>query len=285
MIAQEKIMMVTRKIENTYVFNQKFGQIIINAERGNISLQSWERDEVKVLLQIVVKNADMKQAQKEMTYIQCNIHKSRGNIFINNKLVLPSQKIELSSIISAKYEIFMPKNSNILLQNKFGLVEVSNASGKISTSLQYCDILFQSFKGSIDLNLIVGDLTCLQSDVRGDITTKHSNITIRNVTGKMDMNTSYGKINLNYGENPAEIVLNSYATDILLNNRRCNIFEIKLNGDLCPLSIEKDCYVPDEKYLKSTYVSEKSAWLLEYTPPLKTARLKIQAKFGTLNML
>jgi hypothetical protein len=286
--AQETPKPVTRRIEKSFEYNGH-GQIIIDAERGNIRIQSWDRNEISVVLTLEVKNKDPEQARRELEYMHYNLVKNRGNVFLNNKMVLPDagKNNELSSIIWARYEIRIPETADMLINNKFGQVTVKNAAGKIHGELQYSDMLLQDYRGDIHMNISVGDLTCLQSQIAGDIRTRHANVTVNEVFGKLSLQTDYGSLKLAYGEKPMVLDLISYATDILIGNRDCHSLELRINASYCPLSISRDCYTPAWKFLESDYqpAVEQSAWHLQYLPPVKSVRLKIDARFGTLNLL
>jgi hypothetical protein len=286
--AQEVPMVVTHKIEKKFEFNSH-GQIIIDAERGNINIQSWDREEISVVLTITVKNTNVDMAKQELGYMQYNLEKDRENVFMNNRMVLPDaeKKKEISSIIWARYEIRIPEKSDILINNKFGRVAIKNISGIIHGDLQYTDMLLQAYKGDIHMNISVGDLNCLQSTITGDINSRHTNVSVNEVSGKLHMHTEYGSFKLTYGEKPIDLALISYATDILIENKKCHLFDIGISGSYCPITISKDCYAPEKKFLQSTYQPdmEQASWLLQYIPPVKSTKLRIEAKFGTLILL
>jgi hypothetical protein len=286
--AQEAAKMVSHKIEKNFEFNGK-GQIIIDAEKGHINIQSWDRNEIRVVLTLIFKNTDLEIAKRELEYMHYNLVKSRDNVFINNKMVLPDagKWEDISSVIWARYEIRIPEKADLLINNKFGRVNITSSSGTIHGELQYSDMMLQEYKGDIHMNISIGDLNCLQSNLTGDIKTKYANVSVTEVSGKLSLHTEYGSFKLDYGEKLMKLDLISYATDILIDNRQCHLFEMMINGSYCPLIISKDCYTPEKKFLYSTYqpASEQASWLLQYVPAVKSTKLKIDARFGTLNLL
>ena len=194
-MSQETVKMVTRKAEKTFPFNSKNGQVIINAEKGKIRIQSWDRDEVYVSFSISAKNTDADLARQELDYMNFNLIKDRGNIFLNNKMNLPAAHKEISSVISANYEIKVPVNADIRINNKFGRVVVTSVNATlISGNLQYCDVLFQSYQGTINLTIEVGDLSCMNANLKGEVNSRHTNILLNEITGKLALQTRYGSI-------------------------------------------------------------------------------------------
>jgi len=286
--AQATSNLVSRKIEKIFDYDRN-GEIIIDAERGNINIQSWDRNEISIVLTITFKNANLSLAKKELEFMHYNLVKSRSNIFLNNKMVLPDleKNREISSIIIAKYEIQVPEKADISINNKYGRVTIGKIDAKLHGDLQYSDIFLQSYNGDINMNISVGDLNCFQSVLTGDIRTRHANVTFQEVSGKMSLHTEYGSFKLTCGEKLFELKINSYATDMLIDNRPCHPVDLLINGAYCPLTISKDCYTPEKKFLQSTYQQdiEQASWLLQYIPPVKSAKLRIEAKFGTLSLL
>lgn len=287
--AQETIRVATQKVEKSFKFNNRIGQIIIEAERGNIHIQGWDRDEVSVVLSISAKNTNMELAKKELGFVRYNLVKSRSNIFLNNKMTLPetADPTKISSVISARYDIRVPEEIYMVINDKFGSVTIRNTSGIITGDLQFCDMILQSYSGVIKMNISVGDLNCMQSGVTGNIKTKYANVSFTEVSGEMSVISRYGSFSLTYGEKLMDLTMDSYATDILISNKTCHVLDMKINGENCPLNISKDCYIPEKKFLQSTHQQslEQPVWLLQYVPETKTPKLRIDARFGKISLL
>jgi hypothetical protein len=285
--AQETAKIVTLKSEKKFEFDGK-GSIIINTERGNINIQSWERNEVSVVLKLTAKNTNLSKAKEELSYMNYNLLKRANNIIFNNKMErIPGKVDEISSIIKAEYEIRAPKKVNLQISNQFGQVTINNTSGTIHGELHYCDLSLQSFNGDIIMEINIGDFNCSQSSLTGVIKTTHANISLSEVSGKFIMTTAFGNFKLSYGEKPLNFELNANATDIWIDNRKCHPVDIKLNGSYCPLRISESCYTPNKSCLNSSYQPslEQDVWLLRYTVPDKSNKLIIHAKFGTMNLM
>jgi hypothetical protein len=285
--AQETAKIVTLKSEKQFEYNGK-SLITINAERGIINIQSWEKNEVSIVLKLSAKNTDLAKAKEELSYMNHNLLKSvTNNIILHNKMEhIPGTVNEISSIIKAEYEIRVPKKVNLQINNQFGQVTINNISGTIHGELHYCDLSLQSFSGDIIMEIKIGDFNCSQSSLTGVIKTTHANVSLSEVSGKFNMITEFGSFKLIYGEKPLILTLSGNATDISIDNRKCRPVDIRLNGSYCPLKISENCYTSNKNCLTSSYQSlEQEAWLLQYTLPDKSNKLTIHAKFGTLNLM
>jgi hypothetical protein len=287
-IAQQVDKTITQKIEKKFEYDGK-GLITIDAERGNIHILGWKRNEVSVVLVLIAKNNNLDLAKKELSYMKYSLAKSRNNIFLNNRILLPDKikDSEISSILKAEYEIYVPEQAIFQINNNFGSVSLKNVNGKISGYLHYSDLSLQAYCGNLNLSILIGDFNCTNSSITGEVKTQHSAISFADVTGKLNIETNYGNFKLAYGEKPADLVLNSNATEIFIENNKCHILDIQLNGSYCPLKINNRCYTPNKSLLQSSYqpVSEQKAWLLKYRPQVNSCKLRINASFGSLNLM
>ena len=75
----------------------------------------------------------------------------------------------------------------------------------------------------------------------------------REVSGKFNLIAKFGNFKLTYGEKPLNLTLYSNATDISIDNRKCQPVDIRLNGSYCPLKISESCYTPNKNCLTSSY--------------------------------
>ena len=287
LMAQETSKTISRKIEKTFDYNSH-AQIIIYAERGNISIQGWDQEQVSVVLTVSAKNKYEEIARRELDYIKYNLLKSRGNIFLNNKIVIPEgeKNKEISSILTATYVIRVPSWCNTTVFNKFGKLTVNNTGGVISGELRYSDMFVNSYSGIIKMDISVGDFNSMKSELKGDIKTKYANITLSDNSGKLVLNSESGSIKITPGAKKMDLTMVTHATDVLINNKNCLVFDLKIEGSNCPFTISKECYTPDSQLLKSTYQpsGKQDSWTFDYHPVDKLPKIRIIAGFGSVSL-
>ena len=283
--AQDKTIILTRKIEKQLAL-KKDPRIFVNTERGIIRIRSWEKNEVKVLLKLSAKNKDIEKAREELDYMNYSISETRNTVFISNRMILKKPEQQISSVIRAEYEILVPRDIEIHLDNRFGNVKIEQVSGGLFGELYYSDITISRFNGDINLHISTGDFSCSKSILNGMVFTRHANISINETGGKLRLETEYGKIQLIYSDLKLYAILITQATDISMVHKLCYPLELVLDGSYCSLEIDKGCYIAQEQYLKSNYDlgDEQKLWRLRYLPPDKTTRMVINAKFGSINL-
>jgi hypothetical protein len=283
--SQVKAIVITRNIEKKFAVSE-YPAMLINTERGIISVKGWDSSDIKVVLKLVSKNIDPKIARKELEYMTYSITKMRNSVFINNSMTLPQANQEISSVVLAEYEIFVPVKTEIRVNDQFGKLEIENVNGLLAGELQYSDLSLNRKSGNINLIITIGDFNCSKSQVNGIIKTRHSNVSITETSGRLQLETDYGTLRLTFGNEPLRFDIQSNATDIFVGHSKCYPLELDLTGTYCPLKISDNCYTPKKIFLQSNYQpdSDQNEWKLIYLPPDKTTRLKISAKFGTLNL-
>lgn len=283
--AQKKTIVLTRKVEKQFVL-KKNPKIFINSERGIIIIKSWDRNVVKVTLKLIAKNTDVNLAREELNQMNYALSEARNRVFVSNGMQLSKQGKTISSVIRAEYEILVPRDIEIHLDNKFGNVMIENVSGRLFGNLYYSDISLLKYSGDINLHISTGDFTCSKSKLKGEIFTRHAFVSINETEGKLRLETEYGKIQLIYDNLKLYAVLATQATDINIVNKKCYPIEMFLYAAYCLFEVEEDCYIPHKQYLESSYKSsdKDKAWELRYLPPDKVIRLIIYARFGAINL-
>jgi hypothetical protein len=285
--AQETLITVSLKSEKTFKYNSH-GQIIIQAERGVISIQKWDRPEVQVVLTVSAKNKEESAARNDLSHIVYNLVSNRGNIFLNNRTVIPeNEPQEIKSTIGCSYIIQVPSWANITVNNKFGKVTVNEIAGVIAGNLQYCDLSITGYTGILNLTVQVGDFNATDSDVRGSLKTRYSGVSMTHVSGKLSVTSESGSIKMINGEKPFNLTLNSHGTDILVNNKNCNSSIIEFEGSHCPLTLAKECYTAKNSLVTTSYnpKQDQEKWMLNYVPAPSLPKLKINASFGSITLL
>lgn len=282
---QGKVIVLTRSMEREFTMKE-MPLLNINTERGIITIKGWEKKEIKVSLKLSAKNNDPKIARKELEYMKNGITGTWNSVYVSNHMLLAKPNVEISSVIIAEYEIFVPFNTDIHVDNRFGKLTIIDVKGLLDGELNYSDLSLQRKSGNINFLITIGDFTCSKSKLNGKIVTKHSNISIYETIGRLTMETEYGNMKMSYGNELLRLTVVSNATDINFENKSCKPLKLHLTGTYCPLKMDNKCYAPDKKLMKSDYnpKSEQEDWKLLYSPVEKNSGLTINAKFGSINL-
>ncbi|WP_202241891.1 DUF4097 family beta strand repeat-containing protein [Fulvivirga sediminis] len=211
---------------------------------GQVDVHTWNKDSVKVKVEIVGYGKDEDDAEKLTDRVNIDFNKTGQYLIIetildrksgffkelwNNindysKTLLSKNKIEIN------YEIYMPRSFNLELDNKFGDVYLHELFGKCEVRVTHGNLRANKFNGTTKIDVGYGDIRIKElSD---------GQLILKSVEGEV---LKMGKVDINSVSSDLRIV---EANDITLESKsdRKLIFEklnyIKGNTSFSELEIE-----------------------------------------------
>ncbi|MDO6389451.1 hypothetical protein Q4E40_04895 [Pontibacter sp. BT731] len=182
----------TYKVSKSDVLN-------INNEFGNVHVNTWNRSEIQVKVDIISRANSEQQAQEMLNKI--NVADSRSGNTISVKTQMGSihsngrnQNFEIN------YTINMPTDNALTVKNKFGSVYLPDMKGKVDLNVQY-----GSFK--------VGNLSNVTNNIKASFCTNTQNTIGFLNKGSLDLDYSNVNLNATNGVNGS-----SNFTDLMIGN-------------------------------------------------------------------
>jgi phage gp45-like len=280
---QTTLHVLTRHIEKEFDFYPS-DKLIVAAERGVVHIRKSNDGKVKINLRIVAKNQDQDVARKELDYIQYSMTKAGKEVVLTNSILLPSKikSEDISSIIRAEYEIFIPDKSNISIKNSFGILQIHTLDVSMDADLEYCDISLSQITGNIKLEVNVGDIQCMNSLVNATFNTNYANISLNNVSGNLTLTTQNGSLHANLNGNLSLLDIRANRTEIMLVNRECKPYKLSLKSDYALVNISQACYGLNNGVLISQPVPGKEHYSIESRPSDAERTIRIISSSGNI---
>ncbi|GAA0891955.1 hypothetical protein GCM10009122_16340 [Fulvivirga kasyanovii] len=145
----------------------KYGQVVIN---------TWSKDSVKVKVKITAYGKDYSDAEKMLERVDIDFRSTSpyltietmldrksgffkelwNNISDYSKTLLSKNKIEID------YEIFMPETMALDIENKFGDIYMHEVSGKCNINLMHGNLRANKFNASSNIEVGYGDVRIKQ---------------------------------------------------------------------------------------------------------------------------
>lgn len=251
--SQNKVQVYTTTVEKTIQFAP--GDFVeIKGEKSNMTIDTWDKREVKVILKIVSKNSDKILAEKELQYMKYFLDKTGHKIELTNYFLIPNNAPKVSSNIKAEYEIWIPKESPVSIKNYYGKISVKNIIERITVTNAYGSINLNNVKGKIIIKANFSDVT--GDNIVGTVTADvdHSDLTLNKINGDFKIKADFGSIFLSELSKTTTIEIGAAKgdTEIGVNdfkdfnyNLMCEYGEIKLpeDGQLGNLSGNKTSFI------------------------------------------
>jgi DUF4097 and DUF4098 domain-containing protein YvlB len=202
--AQTELEVVTKTIEKSIPFKPK-GTIMITGENSTITIDHWEKEEVRIKLKLITKHRIKSVAVAELESIKYLIEKKDHTIYLRNYFLEKTASAE-GCILKVEYELMLPKECNIQIKNSLGNIELKNGEGKIDIEAKFGNINLIAVRGNVTVDLKLGDIQA--SELNGINRFKASNATV-------NMDNLYGSYYLTLSN--SDLIFKPVNTIDLLN--------------------------------------------------------------------
>lgn len=177
----------------------------ISSKYGNIHLFTWEKDSVKINIDVHVKANKEAKADKIFEYIDFEFSSTKYYIIANTELQNTgsfwSEVSDLANTIFSgsnkaqiDYNVYLPANMEIKLVNKFGNIYMTNQLGKTTIDLSNGDLKANDFKGYTDISLNFGNASINSIDI-GKLTMGYAELTLTSAN-QLDIESKSSTINI-----------------------------------------------------------------------------------------
>lgn len=138
-------------------------RIEVSNKYGNIHINTWEKDSVKINIEYTIKAKDSKRFKKAEESLDFDFIETAHYVIARTKFLSSGKELfrDLSSAISnssnssitVNYEMFVPPNSRLNITNKYGDVYTEDLSGDVAFDLGYGIFKAHDFFGHAALTL------------------------------------------------------------------------------------------------------------------------------------
>lgn len=280
--AQTKYQVVTKNIERN-ISDIENKRIHINAEKANIKINSWTKNSMKLVLKLSTKNTNRKIAKKELDYHKYIIDESRKEIFIRNYVLIKDNSLQ--SILTAEYELFIPRNCDLIIENQLGDVEIENLNGKLSIVVKYCNVTLNKLQTKLNAEIDIGNLICTNSKLVSDIKTTYTDVNMYNISGTNKLETAFGNLLITPGNELSSLFVKSSNADVNFINKNCYTYNYELLASIGKIFFLNQClYINDEKILHNTENKNKKLNEFRYMDKNNKTKIFIRTKQGNITV-
>ncbi|MFT6866751.1 MAG: hypothetical protein ACJA08_001587 [Cyclobacteriaceae bacterium] len=228
--------------ENRTVIEKKYdvntaALLKIDNQFGNIHVESWDKNQIEVKVEIITRGKSEDRAAKMMQKIDVNISESSEMIvFVTNVGSLNTHGD--SETFEINYKIRMNPNNPIQFENKFGDMYLPFRNGTSEILVEYGNLKSDGMDGILEFDLSFGNadfgpLLAAEMDIQYsnltlttiknlDLQQKFSNLEIEKVEN-LELEAKYGEVKL--GEVNAAEVESHYSSFYLKQLNDIMVFE------------------------------------------------------------
>ncbi len=199
----------------------------INNKYGNIHLFTWDKDSVKVDVEVHVKANKESKVEKIFDYIDIEFSDTKFYINVETKLKQNqgsfwSEVSDLANTIFSgsnkaqiNYDVFIPNGMEIKIENKFGNIYFADYKGKTTINLSNGDLKANNLQGYTIIDLGFGNASINSID-KGQLSVRYAEIELDN-SNELEIESKSSTLNI------------SKIAVLKLNSRRDKVFIDDLN--------------------------------------------------------
>ena len=227
--AQTTVQVITKKIEKTFAYRQGY-EVNVEGEKAEVIVESWDRDEIKIQLELTARHPDKAVAEKDLAAIKYLADRVKNKIYVRNYLSVAEGAPEPQAVLSARYLIYVPEECPVYLKNYFGTINVSNLLNSVKINSEFSKIGLNNVQGIMDIRTRFGDLVGANLDGDLKLNARRSDITLRDIKGHYDLTAQYGVMKIFATPELLSLNINAEKTDVFIYNANPALFGYNLSA-------------------------------------------------------
>lgn len=248
-----------KTFDKTYKVN-KSDVLSIDNKFGNVHVNTWNRNEIQVKVDIISRANSEQTAQEMLNKINVVDNRSGNTIAVKTEMGSMNSKSGHQSF-EINYTVNMPADNNLMVKNSFGNVYLPDMKGKVDLHVRYgafkagnlanaSNSIKASFcqstpntigylnKGNVDLaysTLNLGNT----NGVNGLV--KYSDLKIGNLSEALEMDVKYSSFKVdNVKKNFKNISVNGGFTPIQLHFEDDSAFDFNVNVQYADFKVDRN---------------------------------------------
>ena len=274
--AQTTLQVVTKTIEKTLPYKNG-NEVNIEGEKAEIKVETWSKNEVKVLAEITSKHPDRKTAEADLNLMVYSSEQHGNNIYFRNYVSVGKNGKKPESDLKVIYTITLPADCPMYLKNSYGLTQVSNLSRALQIHSEFSKIDLENLRGQIAINTRFGDIEGRQIDGNVTINSRRSDIELHDIKGTWNINSQYGVLKFFTNPSPELLSLNIDAekSDVYFFDPKPGYYGYTLTAHYGTISVPQDLKF---NYLENTNQLKKAI----FSSKIGSSNISIKISFGDI---
>ncbi|GAB4256206.1 MAG: hypothetical protein Kow0027_23260 [Saprospiraceae bacterium] len=274
--SQTMLQVVTKTIQKTFPYKNGY-ELNIEGEKAEIVVRTWDRNEVKVLLEIVAKHPDREVAKADIDKMSYSTEQHGNMIYFRNYLEKKNAGAKPASEVKVVYTITLPADCPVYLKNNFGLTQVSDLNRELTINSEFSKINLENIRGKLGVTSRFGDIEGRDIDGEVVFATRRSDITLYDIKGNWNINAQYGILKFFTNPSPELLSLNIEAekSDVYFFDPQPNFYGYTLTAHYGNITAPRDLkfnYLENSDQLKKAIFSSQ----------IGTSNISIKISFGDI---
>jgi len=194
-----------RRVTEKLIPFQPGGELKIEDKNGNITIEGWPRNEVRIQVTRVVRSEDPNKAEALMKDLEAEVEVHRDRIVVESRFPKLRESIGILDILGRKmatlqihYLVQVPNETNLSLDTTNGEVRARGVNGQLDASTKNGDMRVEDVNGVLKLATTNGEISLKGVTNRAFARTTNGSVVaeIRRIssTGSVQLQTTNGNV-------------------------------------------------------------------------------------------
>jgi hypothetical protein len=254
-------------------------KLVINGERTFISIETWNKNEISAVVDIIAKHDNQKQAKSDLEKIKIVFNEDDNDIYYSNAIQLVEANDKPKSNLRTELNLKVPEYAIIDIKNIFGELSIAGSISKVKLNTKFCTNNVNNFEGSIEVNSEYDKNILQNSTAEISFKGKRSDLNLNNLNAVLNAEMSYGNLDITYSEERVNYTIKTKHTPITI---------LALDDDLGYHNIScQSCKIDTENYgnINSNTQSKKKQTVTIGTESLNQSRSIIESELEDIKII
>lgn len=276
-ISQEEVQIATKSFSENFKYKNNF-TVEINGERADVNVQGAKVDQIEISAKVISKNTDKREAQDDLENMNVLLEKIGKTIYARNYISVKANDEKPNSNLKVVFDIKVPMGCNVVINNSFGEVQLSNLNGVINLNTKYSKINMAYLGGQGKIESLLGDVYIHSSFGAYELVMNRADLLMENSDGTFEIESKYGSIQATIKPELELLKIKGVSADIVLIIDDVSSSYYKLVSTDGKIQIDEDLKI-DYKFNESDKVQK-----IELNKDIDCSKLNIDTQYGTITL-
>lgn len=187
-------------------FDVKAGQqFTLKADFGSVVVNSWGKDEVRVVVRKETSRWSEKEAKELFEYYDVDFNQDSRGVTVIAEYTGPKNLFGRSHNIRVHFDVTVPREFDLDVHTAGGSIEVADIKGQVDVHTSGGHIKLGSIGGKVNAKTSGGSISLNGSDGTTDLRTSGGSINIGDVNGDVTAKTSGGSVSVDGARGNADV--------------------------------------------------------------------------------
>jgi hypothetical protein len=258
-------------------------KIILSAEKAQISIEQSVNNFIEVELKLIAKHTNEEIARRESQYLKYNLIKKGNTYYINNNILLPKKTKSTESRLSAIYILKIPQGCELDITNTLGNTFLTGLDNDVNIRISYGNLNVDKCTGKLDVKTKIGDIQINNSLLNARLLTEYSEINMEGVNGAFNMESRFGSINLEPGYKMEQLNIEALKTNVYIFNTNEIEYTLNISTEHGSIKTNESLYIKSQNLLTETK-NKGQTIRLEYPLKVSSGVISISSRFSNINL-